>query len=187
MTKPRLNRAILLPRLADHVLAHGLAGASLRPLAKAAGTSDRMLLYHFGSKQTLVEALLDHLAERFTQALDTAFPGARAASRQACFESVIEVTSQPAFAPFFTLWWDIVGGCARGDETFLAAAGRIMDELLAWVEGHLPEDDPDPRTGAKLVLTLIEGAQMLEAVGRAAIGREAVLALHAPEEDGRKP
>ena len=175
MKKPRLSRATLLPRLADHVLAHGLAGASLRPLAKAAGTSDRMLLYHFGSKDALVEALLGHLAERFTRALDTAFPGARAPSRQACFESVMHVTSQPAFAPFITLWWDIVAGCARGDAAFLAAAGQIMDELLRWVEAHLPDDDPDPQAGAKLVLTLIEGAQMLDAVGRAAIGRGAVL------------
>ena len=37
------RRALLLGKLADHVLAHGLSASSLRPLAKAAGTSDRML------------------------------------------------------------------------------------------------------------------------------------------------
>jgi len=34
----------LIDWLADHVLAHGLSASSLRPLAKAAGTSGRMLL-----------------------------------------------------------------------------------------------------------------------------------------------
>jgi len=32
------------------VLEHGLIGLSLRPLAAALGTSDRMLLYHFRDK-----------------------------------------------------------------------------------------------------------------------------------------
>ena len=40
----------------DYVLEHGLIGLSLRPLAAELGTSDRMLLYHFGSKDELVAA-----------------------------------------------------------------------------------------------------------------------------------
>ena len=42
----------------DYVLEHGLIGLSLRPLAADLGTSDRMLLYHFGSKDELVAAVL---------------------------------------------------------------------------------------------------------------------------------
>lgn len=42
----------------DHVLAHGLIGLSLRPLAAALGTSDRMLLYHFADKDDLVATIL---------------------------------------------------------------------------------------------------------------------------------
>ena len=42
----------------DYVLDHGLIGLSLRPLAAAVGTSDRMLLYHFAGKDDLVAAVL---------------------------------------------------------------------------------------------------------------------------------
>ncbi len=42
----------------DYVLEHGLIGLSLRPLAAELGTSDRMLLYHFESKDDLVAAVL---------------------------------------------------------------------------------------------------------------------------------
>jgi AcrR family transcriptional regulator len=42
----------------DYALAHGLIGLSLRPLAAELGTSDRMLIYHFGSKDELVAAVL---------------------------------------------------------------------------------------------------------------------------------
>lgn len=164
-----MSRENLLPKLAAHVLEHGLAELSLRPLAKAAGTSDRMLLYHFGSKEKLVEALLEYLAGMFETALDSAFPSERAASREDCVRQVLEVTTAPEFAAFFRLWWDIVAGCAKGNEAYLAAAGAIMDRLLVWVKEHLPADDPDPHKGARLVLTQIEGSQMLGTVGRGQI------------------
>jgi AcrR family transcriptional regulator len=54
------RRAGLLSLAADYVLEGGLSGLSLRPLAAALGTSGRMLVYYFGSKDQLV---LDVLAE----------------------------------------------------------------------------------------------------------------------------
>jgi len=38
---------------------HGLAGLSLRPLATALGTSDRMLVHYFGTKEALVRQALE--------------------------------------------------------------------------------------------------------------------------------
>ncbi|QYJ06482.1 TetR/AcrR family transcriptional regulator [Qipengyuania flava] len=172
-----MSRETLLPLLAAHVMQHGLAELSLRPLAKAAGTSDRMLIYHFGSKGQLVAALLDYLADQFALALDTAFPAERSASRRACAQTVYAITGDPAFAPFFRVWWDIVSGCANGNAAYLEAAGRIMDRLLDWVVDHLPEDEPDPQAGARAVLTAIEGSQMLRAVGRGDMGEAGLAAL----------
>jgi AcrR family transcriptional regulator len=48
----------LLERAYDYVLQHGLASLSLRPLAQAIGSSPRVLLFLFGSKEGLVQALL---------------------------------------------------------------------------------------------------------------------------------
>ncbi|MDX2704250.1 TetR/AcrR family transcriptional regulator [Streptomyces sp. PA03-6a] len=52
------KRRELLDRVREYVVAHGLADLSLRPMAKALGTSDRMLLYYFGSKERLVAEAL---------------------------------------------------------------------------------------------------------------------------------
>jgi AcrR family transcriptional regulator len=177
MAPARMSRETLLPALAAHVLEHGLADVSLRPLAKAAGTSDRMLIYHFGSKDALVAALLDYLSAMFATALDTALPQVRSASRRACAETIYAITGDPQFVPFFRVWWDIVSGCANGEAAFVDAAGRMMDLLLAWVVDHLPADDPDPVEGARAVLAVIEGAQMLRAVGRGDIGQAGLAAL----------
>ena len=48
----------LLEAAYRYVLAHGLGDLSLRPLASAIGSSPRVLLYLFGSKDGLLRALL---------------------------------------------------------------------------------------------------------------------------------
>ena len=56
------RREALLAACTDHVLAEGLIGLSLRPLAKAVG--HRMLIYHFGSRDGLVAAIVDESTNR---------------------------------------------------------------------------------------------------------------------------
>ena len=53
----------------DYALEHGLIGLSLRPLAEALGTSDRMLLYHFADKDDLVATILRTTLERSVRGL----------------------------------------------------------------------------------------------------------------------
>ena len=120
-----MSSETLLPVMAAYVLENGLAELSLRPLAKAAGTSDRMLLYHFGSKDALIAALLDHLAQIYSVALDTAFPQGKAMSRKDCIEQVIAITRTDPFQPFMRLWWDIVAGAARGNQAYKDSAQRM--------------------------------------------------------------
>ncbi|WP_432189895.1 TetR/AcrR family transcriptional regulator [Streptomyces sp. Tue6028] len=48
------KRSALLDQVRAYLIRNGLADLSLRPLAQALGTSDRMLLYYFGSKERMV-------------------------------------------------------------------------------------------------------------------------------------
>ena len=66
MARNAERRAEWTEAATDYVLEHGLIGLSLRPLAADLGTSDRMLLYHFGSKDELVAAVLRESNERST-------------------------------------------------------------------------------------------------------------------------
>ena len=58
------RRAELLDGVANYILSNGLADLSLRPLATAIGTSPRMLLYFFGSKERLIAEALAHIQIR---------------------------------------------------------------------------------------------------------------------------
>jgi AcrR family transcriptional regulator len=55
---PSPRRAELLDACYAYVLEHGLTSLSLRPLATTTGTSPRVLLYLFGSKDNLLRELL---------------------------------------------------------------------------------------------------------------------------------
>lgn len=69
------RRSKLLDAAVDHVLEHGLIGLTLRPLAAAIGTSDRMLIYHFGSRDALIAEVVARIGDIGT-ALLAQTPGA---------------------------------------------------------------------------------------------------------------
>jgi len=56
---PSARQDELLELAYRYVLVHGLADMSLRPLARAIGSSPRVLLFLYGSKDNLIRALLD--------------------------------------------------------------------------------------------------------------------------------
>jgi AcrR family transcriptional regulator len=55
-----IRRAELLDAAVDYVCRHGLAELSLRPLAKAVGSSPRVLLHYFESKENLVVEIVEN-------------------------------------------------------------------------------------------------------------------------------
>jgi len=176
MAKTQLSQETLLPKLAAHVLEHGLGGASLRPLAKAAGTSDRMLIYHFGNKEALITELLGYIAALYSGALDAALGNDRPTTRQECLARILAEGRKPAMQAFLVLWWEIVAGAARGLPGYRVAAEQMMARQRVWLEQQMPGDDPDPAGGARYLMTLIEGTLMLGTVGHARTAREGLLA-----------
>jgi AcrR family transcriptional regulator len=59
MTGEATGRFALLARAIGHFAEHGIGDTSLRALAEAIGTSHRMLIYHFGSREGLLAAVVD--------------------------------------------------------------------------------------------------------------------------------
>lgn len=71
--EPSPRRAELLDASYVYVLGHGLTGLSLRPLAAAIGSSPRVLLYLFGSKENLLRELLARARSEQIAQLTSAF------------------------------------------------------------------------------------------------------------------
>jgi AcrR family transcriptional regulator len=71
--------------IVQYLIQHGLAELSLRPLAKAIGSSPRVLLYYFGSKEKMVIEVLAEVRQRQRASYDQV-PTATFA--EACHSSV---------------------------------------------------------------------------------------------------
>jgi AcrR family transcriptional regulator len=165
MSAPPYRRAELLAKVADHVLAKGLAAATLRPLAAAAGASDRMLLYYFKDKGDLIAAALAELMTRLLVRLKETLPPERLAP--AALEAVLfDLMTGESLWPYMTLWLEIAALSARGDAVCRAVGEGIARGLLAWIDDRLEaEPDAPPERRAFEVVTRLEGRLVLHGVG----------------------
>src|SRR3982750_3279743 len=94
------RREELLTLAYAYVQEHGLAGLSLRPLAAAIGSSPRVLLFLFGSKDGLLSALLARARADGLALLAHPRPEGLAATGEAVWGWL----SDEAHRPVLTLW-----------------------------------------------------------------------------------
>lgn len=168
------KKAAWLNAMGTFVLDNGLSAASLRPLAKAAGTSDRMLIYHFASKDELITQLLKFLFEQLGEILKDLFPAERAKSRVECALNIVNYIEASKYQDYMRVWLEVVASSAQNDKVFANIGKTLTNDLEHWIIDYLPEDDPDPKKAARAILTLIEGTNVLSSVGQAQIGKEAI-------------
>ncbi len=172
------RREAALERMADHLLLQGLSGASLRPLAAAAGTSDRMLLYYFKDKDELLTATLGRVTARLAGLLDDAAPG------QKPFATLLvelwAAFRSPALQPYMRLWIELAARAARDEMPHRAIAGEIADGFHAWAADRLQvEREADRLPLAALLLATVDGLALLDAVGRGGMADSAASAAAA--------
>ena len=165
MAKAENRRTALLDKLADHVLTHGLSASSLRPLAKAAGTSDRMLLYYFPDKGAVIAAVLEVVAARMVMLLD-----ARTAAGPLPYDALRSKLLGIVFAddlwPYMRLWLEMASLAAHGDPVFRAVGEQLGRGFLAWGAAQLDSaDDATREVEAAKLLVAIEGTLLLRSVG----------------------
>ena len=159
------RRAAIIDRLADHMLDHGLAASSLRALAKAAGTSDRMLLYYFADKADLVGAALARIAERIVGFMEAQGPTERRNAEVVRREVAAIVLSDDLW-PYMRIWLELATLSAHGDPLYRAVGEAIGRGFLAWGTAQIDAPDEQTRTTeAARLLASIEGLVLLKALG----------------------
>lgn len=165
MSRPKPNKEVLLAGLATHVLAHGLNTASLRPMAASVGTSDRMLIYHFGNKDALMAALLEYLAQEMAAGLDAVLPERRYDSEAALVAAIVTLMRTSEVRPYMRVWFDIVSATGGGQTQPPEIGKKILSIYLEWIARRHPAGD----VGAPRALALVEGLLVIEAVGHSGL------------------
>lgn len=156
MSKVDEKKRIALERITHHLMMEGLHKSGLRLLADVAGTSDRMLIYYFGSKEALLDQVLGGIAANFTAQLDLIL-GSERRSAERLLAQLTELIANEAFRPALQLWFELVGLAARGDEPYLSNARVLSDNWVAWIGARLD----DPAVDAADLYAHLEGRVML--------------------------
>jgi AcrR family transcriptional regulator len=153
--KPQLLRAV-----SSYLLEHGLAGLSLRPLAAAIGTSPRMLLYHFGSKEQL---LTDALVELRVWQRDTVTAWSDAAD-DANLAAVLadgwSWLTAPQTRPFLRLFFEVYALALQDASAFPGFLDRAVADWMSLLEPSLRRVGLSParaRNEATLLIAAYRG------------------------------
>jgi AcrR family transcriptional regulator len=180
-------RARLLDAVIEHFTAEGLADQSLRRIAEAIGSSHRMLLYHFGSKDGLLLEVVRAVEAR-TQARLAAFSEDAAGETDELIRGMWAYLADPALGDFERLFFALYGRALQGDESIRPL---LKDDIEHWLDANMtlsaplgvPEDVA--RTHARLGLAVTRGLLLdLLATGDRA-GVETALGIFADRYRGR--
>jgi AcrR family transcriptional regulator len=125
-------QAELLSAAIAHLAEHGLAGATLRSIAAAIGTSHRMLIYHFGSRDGLLLAVVRAVEEEQRVAM-AELAAAEHMSVAELARRMWERVADPRLHPHERLFFELYGRALQGDP---AAAPMLGWVVPAWTD-HL--------------------------------------------------
>ncbi len=135
-----------LDAVIDAIERNGLGARSLRDLARDAGTSHRMLIHHFGSREGLLVAIVSEVEAR-QRALLRAMP---ASDGSDVLAATWKRLTDRALWPLERLFFECYARGAQGEEPFARLIPALVDD---WVE-MLPRHRRDE---GRLTLAVIRG------------------------------
>lgn len=148
------RRDELLEQVTDHVLEHGLIGLTLRPLAAAIGTSDRMLIYHFESRDALVSEIVAHASSRATEVVE-ALPGAPTV--RSAINRLWQAYRVAPLSPCLTLYCQAAASGLIGEEPYRSDARASNQQWAAALSDYLVRSGAPVRRVARIV-TLVDSS-----------------------------
>ena len=138
----------LLDAAIDYVAGHGLTDLSLRQLAAQLGTSHRMLIHHFGSKDGLWVAIVQAVERRQVALLAELVPDPSVRIEDAMWTWWRHI-SDPSLWPNERLFFEVYGQALHGRPPAAKLLDGIVDSwvgpIAALAEGMgIPDEDAVP-------------------------------------------
>lgn len=161
MDKVTTKKAEIIQRITHYLIENGVADIGLRRLAEVAGTSDRMLIYYFATKDALIGQALQTIAANLAAQLD-ALLGQEKRTADELLTALLALSSTPPFYAVIQLWFEVIGLAARGQEPYAANAKAIAATWLQWIESRLADGQTEQ---ALPMFATLEGRLLLKLVG----------------------
>jgi len=153
------RRGELLAAAADHVVEHGLADLSMRPLAAALGVSHVALLRHFESKENLLVELLGELRARDRIRVAAVVGQHRQEGLEDRLVEAWRLLSAPGHLPFWRFFFEAYGMAVSKPDRFAGFLDDMVEEWLELIESLLGDavSEHHRRAAATFVLATVRG------------------------------
>jgi len=163
-----IERMRLLGLTADYLLEHGVLELRLRTLAEAIGTSHRVLLYYFASKQELVTDALEEAA-RTSSVRDPDLLGPRGTGPvEAELVRVWKLISAPSQLPLIRLFLQVVAVAIHDASRYVEFLEELNTEWARayrhYLAGHNVPDGVASAIASEII-GMQRGLQLELAVG----------------------
>ncbi|EFF88857.1 TetR family transcriptional regulator [Streptomyces sp. SID8381] len=159
---PSARQNELLEAAYRYALAHGLSDLSLRPLAEAIGSSPRVLLFLFDSKDGLLRALLARARADELALLDRARQPDRPTGLAPAVERVWTWLAATEHRPLLRLWAEAYArSLVQPDGAWAGFARATVEDWLGVLADCQPPSERDSEDGAvrrTLALAVLRGA-----------------------------
>src|SRR5919202_1073974 len=152
-------RERLLAAAMDHVAHHGVADLSLRGLAAALGTSHRMLIYHFGSREGLLIEVIRAVEARQRAALAQMLLDPEASPADT-MRRMWQRVADPALWPNERLFFELYAQALQGSPHALPLLDGIVDlwvEPLTRIAVAQGQPEAEARAEARLGVAVVRG------------------------------
>jgi AcrR family transcriptional regulator len=148
----------LLPKCLKYFLRHGVAHLSLRPLAASVGTSARMLVHHFGSKEDLIAAVMAKVRDRL-QALLRTVDEVRPSNAATVLLGFWKLATAREHLPYLRLLLEVQVLALQNPRRYRGYLESTSNSWLRLVEATLP-GVKDRRAMATLCTAVIDGLML---------------------------
>jgi AcrR family transcriptional regulator len=131
------QKAAMLAAFVDYILEHGMSDLSLRPAAAAMGTSPRMLLYYFGSKEELLVAAIASAREREIEMFGREVQKWGVASPAHIFRRIWAWYASARRVPYLRFFFEVYGVALQNPKVFHEFLRTVGSDFLSFTETAL--------------------------------------------------
>lgn len=154
------ERDRLLAATVEHAQTHGISELSLRQLAAALGTSHRMLVYYFGSKDELLVEVTKAVERQQRASLEALAAGDGDGDPEAQLAAMWRRLTDPSLWPQERLFFELYGQALQGRAHATSLLEGVVDDWIEPMAAVLVRQGLSPaaaRAEARLALAVTRG------------------------------
>ncbi|MBI5338773.1 TetR family transcriptional regulator [Mycobacterium sp. BK558] len=156
----KYSRDEILEGAVQAAVDHGLSSLTFGRLARRLGTSDRVIVYYFPTKNALVTDVLVAIGVRLQEVLAGAFPD-KAADHRQMVAAAYPVLANSAVDPLFAVYFEACGLAAAHQAPFHEVAPQLMAAWVDWLADFFSGSRARRTREAEATMALVDGLLLM--------------------------